>query len=320
MPISTMKLPVTLDARADGCALTGTDANGKRVHFEDLLAKGDRVATAAMVDSEGEPTGDVFGPYGHVVSWRDGELTIVEPRAVCDRTGHDVDEGVCPRCGFLVGSVDLTQLPHADYGAAARELAEIHAWLRREHGLEQSEGDGEWGRVSSECDGADGEWEEVGSTLDAVQQAERIAHMEGWCRHHGEHAGTEERLAAIRALLTDEVMVLSDPAGTIEHIKERLGGDFDMTSWVRDVLAATEAVGTRTVAPNVMAQQQTQQAVEVMHQAHRVGQPEVHPGDPTWDVCCTVQLVDGRYEVINTQGDRLHTIVIEPSGALRIEP
>lgn len=318
MPIHTMTLPVTLDVRDDGTAITGTDARGKSVHFEDLLAKGDRVATASQVDRDGEPTGDVFGPFGHVVSWRDGELQIVEPRAVCDRTGHDVDEGVCPRCGFLVGSVDLTKLPHADYGAAARELAEIHAWLRREHGLEQHEVDGEWGRVSVSIEGT--EWEEVGSTLDAVQHVERVAHMEGWCRHDVETAGAAERLAAIRALLTDEVMVLSDPAGIIGHIKERLGGDFDMTSWVRDVLAAAEAVGARTVAPNVMAQQQTQQAVEVMHQAHRVGQPEVHPGDPTWDVCCTVQLVGDRYEVINTQGDRLHTIVIDPSGALRIEP
>lgn len=252
MPVHTMKLPVRLDVRADGLAITGTDADGKSVHFEDLLAKGDIVATASMVDRDGEQTGDVFGPFGHVVSWAPGELSIVEPRAVCDRLGHNADMGVCPTCSALVGSVDLTRLPYADYGGAARELAEIHKWIRDTLGLVQSEGDGEWGSVSSSTEAT--EWNEVGSTLDVIKYAERIAAMEGWCQHYGETEDANERLLVIRTALADDVTVLSDPAKVLARIAEvAKGDDYDIVAWARDVIAAADAaravLGIRVLPP-----------------------------------------------------------------------
>lgn len=194
-----MKLPVELDRRGDGYAVTGIDADGKRVHFQDLIGKGDRVPTGSCVDADGEPTGDTFGPHGIVLAWPTDRLRIVTPREVCDTFGHDVEQGRCPTCQALVGAVDLTELPHADYGAAARELAEIHAWLRKEHGLVQSEGDGEWGYVSTSIEAT--EWNETGSTLDAIRDAERHAHMEGYCRAQCELEGDGERVAALRGLL-----------------------------------------------------------------------------------------------------------------------
>lgn len=219
MPTFWMTLPVELDVRSrDGCAVTGTDARGKRVHFDDLVGKNDRVPTGSSVDRDGESTGDTFGPDGVVIAWPPGRLRIVEPRVKCDTFGHATDEGVCSCCGYLVGSVDLTGLPHVDYGAAARELAEIHQWLRTAQGLVQSEGDGEWGRVSVSIEAT--EWDETGSTLDAILAAVRNAAMEGWCRHEVETGIEGERVAAIREVLTSTDAL---PVETLTRITEIVG-------------------------------------------------------------------------------------------------
>jgi len=62
-----MRFPVTLIDRGDGHAHDGTDADGRRFHFEhDVLAPGDLVGQG--------PDGEC-GPFGRVVA-RDGGLFI----------------------------------------------------------------------------------------------------------------------------------------------------------------------------------------------------------------------------------------------------
>lgn len=58
-------LPLELDA---DYPCRGRDANGKEIHFDDLLAVGEEVGTVKVGD-------DVFGPMGIVVE-RDGGLFI----------------------------------------------------------------------------------------------------------------------------------------------------------------------------------------------------------------------------------------------------
>ncbi len=69
--LRSLDLPVRLDERPDGCAITGTDNHGVRVHFDDLVSEGDRVATFS--DKEG----NCYGPFGTVARDEDGELWVI---------------------------------------------------------------------------------------------------------------------------------------------------------------------------------------------------------------------------------------------------
>lgn len=101
----------------------------------------------------------------------------------CQRTGHWTDAGRCGRCDAIVGSTVASD-PY-DYSSARRELESIHAFLKSQ-GMEQSEGDGQWGYVSSTQAGI--EWNELGTTT--VEAIEHLIHQEGyggWCSAQGDN-------------------------------------------------------------------------------------------------------------------------------------
>lgn len=99
----------------------------------------------------------------------------------CAKYGHwQVHEGgptTCRACGELIGST-VSKEPY-DFAAARRELEAIHAFLRKKCGIEQSDGDGEWGAMSG---GLSPEWDEWGSTVDVIRALVQGEGYGTWCQ------------------------------------------------------------------------------------------------------------------------------------------
>lgn len=95
----------------------------------------------------------------------------------CAQGCHDSElNGRCYTCGDLCGST-LDMEPY-DFSSARRELAAIHAYVRR-HGLDQAYGDGQWGYTSGYYEP---EWTEVGNTIQALAWVARIEAEDSWWR------------------------------------------------------------------------------------------------------------------------------------------